>query len=164
MTGARRTKVPLRPPARRSRLRRVTRRLLIVLASCVALGAAPLAAQAKGGGPDVRVSVRCGSGATAELRLRDRDGAIRTRFEVDHARAGTWNVVLVHERRIGWKGSARIASSRDSFELERTLPNYPGSDSVTARATGPRGVVCQAIAVLPEVANDGSGAEQGDDS
>jgi hypothetical protein len=142
----------------------VTRRLLIALASCLTLAVTPLAAQAKGGDPEVRVSVRCGTGATAELRLRDRDGGIRVRFEVDHARRGVWNVVLVHERRIGWKGTARVASSRDSFEVERTLPNYPGSDSVTARATGPSGVVCQAIAVLPGVADSNNGAQHGDDS
>jgi hypothetical protein len=142
----------------------VTRRFLIALAIAAAFAAAPVAAQAKGGDPEVRVSARCGAGATAQLRLRDRDGSIRARFEVDHGRVGAWTVVLVHERQIGWKGRARIASSTDSFEIERTLPNFPGSDSVTARATGPRGVVCQATGVLPEVVVGGNGAGQGDNS
>jgi hypothetical protein len=53
----------------------------------------------------------------------------------------------------------RIAAPHDSFELERTVPDYPGSDSVTARATGPRGVVCQVTATISDVSVDGGGAE-----
>jgi hypothetical protein len=136
----------------------VTRRLLTVLAICTTLAADPIAALAKSGGPDVRVSARCGNGVTAQLRLRPRDGVIRARFEVDHSRAGTWRVVLVHERRIAWKGAPRVTSSRDSFEIERALPDFPGSDAVTARATGPRGAVCQATAVVFEVSDGGSRA------
>jgi hypothetical protein len=136
-------------------------RIVPILVSCIALAAVPVVAHAKDGGPEVRTSARCSSGTTADLRLRARDGGIRVRLEIDHSRAGAWNVVLVHERQVAWKGGARIKGSRDSFELERTVPDFPGSDSVTARATGPRGVVCQVTAVIPDVSDDGGGA-QGD--
>jgi hypothetical protein len=142
----------------------VTRRLLTALAICTTLAAHPIGAQAKDGGPDVRVSARCGSGVTAQLRLRPRDGVIRTRFEVDHSGAGTWRVVLVHERQIAWKGAPRVTSSRDWFEIERALPDFPGSDAVTARATGPRGAVCQATAVVFEVSGGGNGAQPPNDT
>jgi hypothetical protein len=140
-----------------------TRRLLLAL--CLVLAALPVAAQAKGGDPEVRTSARCGNGTTADLRLRVRDGGIQARFEVQHGRSGAWNVVLVHERRIGWKGSLRSSGSSRSFEIERTLPDFPGSDSVTARATGPKGALCQLTAVVPDGSGgDGGGQQGGDDS
>ena len=92
-----------------------------------------------------------GSGATAELRLRRRDDGIELRFEVDHSRAAVaWRVVLVHERRIAWKGAARTTRPDGSFEVRRTLPDLPGADAVTAQAWGPRGLVCRAAATLPD--------------
>lgn len=143
----------------------MTPRLLIALAVCTTVAALPVAAAAKGGQPDVRVSVRCGDGVTAGLRLQARDNGIRARFEVDHARAGSWNVVLVHERQVAWKGQSRVTLMRGSFEIERTVPDFPGSDAVSARATGPRGTVCQATAVAPQaatqVSNDQNGAQPG---
>jgi hypothetical protein len=134
-------------------------RLLPILVSCIVLAALPVVAYGKDRRPEVRTSARCNSATTADLRLRTRDAAIRVRLEIDHSRAGAWNVVLVHERQVAWKGRARIAASHDSFELERTVPDYPGSDSVTARATGPRGVVCQVTAAISDVSVDGGGAE-----
>ncbi|MDX6569807.1 MAG: hypothetical protein QOH15_2385 [Gaiellales bacterium] len=117
--------------------------LLLVL---VSLALVPVAALAKDGRPEVRTSVSCGSGVTAALRLRAQGGQIRARFEVGSSRAGLWHIVFVHERRVAWRGSAT-----SSFEVERSLPDFPGSDAVSARATGPRGVVCQVAGVLPEV-------------
>jgi hypothetical protein len=128
--------------------------LLVLLASFAAV---PAAALAKNGRPEVRTSVSCGSGVTADLRLRAQDGRIRARFEVGRSRAGTWHIVFVHERRVAWRGSAT-----NSFEVERSLPDFPGSDAVSARATGPRGVVCQAAGVLPEVSDADNGAQGGD--
>jgi len=134
-------------------------RILPILLICIAVAAVPAIAQGKDGGPEVRTSARCSGTTTADLRLRARDGGIRIRLEIDHSRAGAWSVVLVHERKVAWKGRARIAASRDSFELERTVPDYPGNDSVTARATGPRGAVCQITAVISDVSDDGDGAQ-----
>jgi hypothetical protein len=108
-----------------------------------------LPASAKDGG-EVRVAGSCGTGAAASLRLRSKDGGIELRFEVEHTRRGVvWHVVVVHERRVEWKGDTRTNRSTGSFELRRTLRDFPGSDEVTVRALGPRGVVCRAQATLP---------------
>ena len=127
-------------------------RLLVPLAICLALLAArPVAALAKDGPGEVRVAGVCSSGATSKLRLRARDGGIELRFEVDHSRAGVvWRVSLVHERRVAWKGSAKTTRPSGSFEVQRTLPDLLGADAITARAVGPRGLVCRATAVLPD--------------
>jgi hypothetical protein len=109
----------------------------------------PVSASAKGGRPEVRVAGSCGSGATSSLRLRGGDGGIEVRFEVDHARAGiAWRVVLVHERRVAWKGAASTARPGGSFEVQRILPDLPGADAVTVSAWGPKGLVCRATATL----------------
>ncbi|MGZ8707298.1 MAG: hypothetical protein ACXW0R_07935 [Gaiellaceae bacterium] len=110
-----------------------------------------VAAVAKDGRGDVRVKGVCGSGATSTLRLKSGDDGIDMRFEVDHSRPGVaWRVVLVHERRIAWKGAVRATRPSGSFEVRRTLQDLPGADAVTARAWGPRGLVCRAAAVLPD--------------
>jgi hypothetical protein len=112
--------------------------------------AAPsVAAVAKDGGGEVRVAGVCGSGATSKLRLKSGDDGIELRFEVDHSRPGViWRVVLVHERRIAWKGAARTTRPDGSFEVRRTLRDLPGADAVSVRAWGPRGLVCRAAAIL----------------
>jgi hypothetical protein len=119
-------------------------------AICLALAlGAPASALAHGGDEqDVRVRGTCGRGASSELRLRAKDGAIRVEFEVDSRRAGErWRVVLVHERRVAWRGRARIRSGH-SFRIRRSLPDFGGADQVTARASGPRGNTCEAGALL----------------
>jgi hypothetical protein len=127
--------------------------LLLVLALLALAAVGPGSALAKGGHgdrPEVRVAGVCGKGATSKLKLKARDGAIEAEFEVDHNRAGTpWRVVLVQERRVVWRGHARTGGASGSFSVERRLGDYPGADQVMARAVGPRGVTCQATAVLP---------------
>lgn len=136
---------------------RVRVRLFLLGALVASIAALPGAAVARDGHPEIRSSVSCGGGASAELRLRAQDGRIRVRFEVGRGRAGIWHIVLVHERRIAWRGTATSA-----FEVERSLPDFPGSDAVSARATGPRGAVCQVGGVLPDVSNGDTGTEGGD--
>ena len=78
--------------------------------------ARPAAAVAKDGRGEVRVAGVCGSGATSKLRLKSDDDGIELRFEVDYSRAGVvWRVVLVHERRIAWKGAVRTTRPSGSF-------------------------------------------------
>ena len=109
---------------------------------------AAIARGGDGGGGEVRAAGSCGAGASSDLRLRSRDGGIRVRFQVEHARRGAaWRVVLVQDRRVVWRGRARNRGG--SFELERTLRDLPGADRVTARAWGPAGVTCAAAATLP---------------
>lgn len=129
-------------------------RLLVLLfgvGMLLLFAARPVAAVAKDGRGEVRVAGVCGSGAASKLRLKSGDDGIELQFEVDHSRAGVvWRVVLVHERRIAWKGAARTTRLNGSFEVRRTLQDLPGADAVTARAWGPRGLVCRAAATLPD--------------
>jgi hypothetical protein len=122
--------------------------VIAAISLALALGA-PSSALARGGdGQDVRVSGTCGTGATAKLRLRAKDGAIQVEFEVKGRRAGErWGVVLVHERRVAWRGAARTRSGR-AFRIRRSIPDFAGADQVTARASGPRGNTCAATGLL----------------
>jgi hypothetical protein len=102
------------------------------------------------GRSEVRVAGTCGKGASAKLKLKSRDGRIEAEFEVHHGRAGsTWRVTIVHERKVEYRGRRRIGGASRSFEVDRRMPDYSGADGVTARATGPGGVVCVASAMLP---------------
>jgi translation initiation factor IF-1 len=129
---------------------------LLVLALLVGAGLAlfapgRVAAVSKDDHGEVRVAGVCGSGTTSKLRLKGGDDGIELRFEVDHSRAGVvWRVVLVHERRIAWKGTARTIRPYGAFEVRRTLPDLLGTDAVTATAWGPHGLVCRAAATLPD--------------
>jgi hypothetical protein len=125
--------------------------LLLALLALAVTG--PAAALAKGGRddrPEVRVAGVCGHGAKSKLKLKARDGAIEAQFEVDNNRSGTvWRVVFVQERRVVYRGRARTHAPSGSWSLEERLADFPGSDQVMARAVGPRGLTCQATAVLP---------------
>ena len=126
------------------------------LAGCgavVALLAAAPAAGAKDGGSDdrreARVDATCSRGATAELRLRSRDGAIRVEFDLRRRRSGElWRVAVVQERRVRWRASLRTRGSSGSLRVRRTLRDLDGPDRVTVRASGPRGLTCEANATL----------------
>jgi len=129
----------------------VRRVLVLVVGSLLLFAASPVAARAKDGRPEIRVAGVCVGGATSKLRLRSDGDGIEVRFEVDHSRAGeVWRVALVHERRIGWKGSVKTSRPGGSFEVERTLKDFQGADDVSVRAGGPRGIVCRADATLPD--------------
>jgi hypothetical protein len=125
------------------------------LALCAVLlaGLAPATAVAKDGDDDgrreARVTGTCSSGAASTLRLRSRDGEIRVDFQVKRRRAGeSWRVVVVHERRVASRTSARTSGSDGSFQLRRTLGDLEGPDEVVVRAAGPRGMTCEASATL----------------
>ena len=114
---------------------------------CAAL-VLPLAAPADDGDDrkEVRVAGACTGSSRASLRLRADDGSIRVEFEVDTDRVGaTWNVIVLHERRIAFRATVRSGSS-GSVKLQRTLPDWFGTDRIVIRATGPRGASCRASA------------------
>lgn len=127
---------------------RITCALALVL---VAGLLASTSALAKDGGDrrEARVSGTCSKGATSTLRLRSRDGTITVRFDVKrrHARE-TWRVVIVHERRVAWRVKARTRKS-SGFRVQRSIDDFGGPDTVTARAFGPRAMTCEASATLP---------------
>ena len=56
-------------------------------------------------------------------------------------------VVLLHERRIAFRGNLRTRSN-GSIELKRSVPDWFGVDDLVARASGPRGESCRVSARL----------------
>jgi hypothetical protein len=135
-----------------ARLRAASLPLTIAIALLALAVLAPASALARHGGgdrPEVRVGGTCGRGATSALKLKADDGAIEAEFEVHGRRGSTWRVFFVQERRVAWRGRARTAGRSSSFSVERRLSDYAGPDQVLARAVGPRGITCQAIATLP---------------
>jgi len=136
-----------------SRRRRHPLPLLVALALLALAAVGPGSALAKGGHggpPEVRVAGVCGKGATSKLKLKADDGRIEAEFEVDQNRAGArWRVVFVQERRVVYRGRVRTHAPSGSWSIEKRLADFPGSDQIMARAVGPRGLTCQASAVLP---------------
>src|SRR3954447_1209349 len=123
----------------------VCSRALLTLSVAVALAFAAASPALAHRGGDVRATGTCGHGATSQLRLRAKDGAIRVELEVRGRRGGErWRVVLVHERRVAWRGRARTRGGSDSFRIRRSIPDFSGADQVTARAAGPHGNTCVA--------------------
>lgn len=111
--------------------------------------ATPALAKGGDGRREARVSGSCGKGATSQLRLRSRDGAISVEFELKRRRAGEpWRLVLVHERRVASRARLRTKGSSGSLRMRRTLDDLDGPDAVTVRASGPRGMTCEASATL----------------
>ncbi|MGZ8707790.1 MAG: hypothetical protein ACXW0R_10450 [Gaiellaceae bacterium] len=120
-----------------------------VLASALIVAAGPaLAKDSDGDRSEARVAGTCSKGATSKLRLRSRDGTIRVEFEVKARHARVWRLVLVHERRVEWRGTVRTHGSSGSFRIRRSLDDLDGPDQVRARASGPRGMTCEASATL----------------
>ena len=97
---------------------------------------------------EVRVSGVCGGRTAASLRAKADDGRLEVRFGVERASAGRWTVVLVHERRVAWRGSRLVRRGSNSFEVRRSLRDLAGADAVVARAWGPGGVTCRATATV----------------
>ena len=105
------------------------------------------------GGPrsdddDVRVTGTCSGKSRATMRVRADDGSLRVELRIDPGRAGPWNVVLLHERRIAFRGTIRARSSSGSVRLRRTVADWFGRDTLVARATGPRRETCRATATI----------------
>lgn len=122
---------------------------VLVLLVLAAFAPATAASARDGGDARVRQEARCGRAASLRLELRARDGAIHTRFSLEHGRRGeTWRTVLVQEDRVVWRGSRRLTGG-GTFEVGVGLRDLPGVDRVSVRTTGPRGTVCRVAAVLP---------------
>src|SRR5436190_6271403 len=83
----------------------MTRRLPALLLALWLLATAAPAIAKDGDSSEVRLSGTCGRGASSELRVRARDGSIRVDFAVRPRTRGRWRAVIVHERRVEWRGS-----------------------------------------------------------
>ena len=124
--------------------------LLALAAICIALFL-PVRAVADDGDdrPDVRRSEKCTGSSHATLRLRPDHDTIRVELEIDTDRAGSrWAVILLHERRIAFRGALRTGQSSGSLKLRRNMPDWFGADNVVVRATGPRAEMCRISATV----------------
>jgi hypothetical protein len=126
--------------------------LLLALALAVAL-AIPAAAAADdddGSRRDVRVTGTCSGSGDAELRVRERgDGELRVDLVLRTRQRGeSWVVVIVHERRLAFRGRLQTSRSSGTISLRRTVRDLFGEDTVSVRASGPRGASCRAAATV----------------
>lgn len=124
---------------------RPVRLLLVAVASCAALSL-PAVAPADDDPGEARKAGICTGASEASLRLRAEDGEIRVEFEIDSRWPGTWNVIVLHERRIAFRGPIRPRSTSRSVRLRRVLEDWYGRDTITVRASGPRSETCRASA------------------
>jgi hypothetical protein len=122
---------------------------VVLIAAFWALGPAPADARpADGSGrEELRTAGTCGRGATSRLRLRSDDGSIEVRFEIRGRARAHWDVVLVHERRVVWRGSVR-AGRTGYLRVRRDIPDYAGADEIMGRGIGPGGITCTAAGTL----------------
>jgi hypothetical protein len=92
---------------------------------------------------------QCGGGAKSKLSVwAEQERLIGAAFTLTGVRpGGEWRVVVVHEGRVAWRGSAR-ADDHGSLKVKRRLDDYPGADRVAVRAHGPDGATCDAAVRL----------------
>jgi hypothetical protein len=123
--------------------------LALALAALVVAAAAPTAAHADDD-DDVRITRSCSAGSSVGLRVRGRDGdVLRADVDLRAARRGTsWVVTIVHERRVVLRATRGTGSTSRTLSVRATIPDWPGRDTVTVRALGPRGEICRAVATL----------------
>ncbi len=130
------------------------RRLSLLLALAALIVALPLAPVARADDDadrdDVRVERSCARQSTIRLRVRaEDDDRLRVDLDVRSSRRGTtWTVSVVHERRLARSVTRRTSGSSRSFSVRFALPDWPGRDTVVARAVGPRGEVCLAAVTV----------------
>lgn len=125
-----------------------SRRVLVALAALCAALALPLTATADDGPDDVRRTGVCSHSSEVKLRLRSDDDVIRVDLEVKtRQRGSTWTVILLHERRVAFRGNLRTDGD-GSIGLRRSVPNWFGVDSFVIRAASLRSETCRVSAEL----------------
>ena len=131
------------------------RTVALFVAAALTVLLVPLAPRADDGDgssseADVRVELSCSATSSVRLRVRTRDDDLmRVDIDVRTTRRGaTWTVVTVHERRLVSRTQRRTSTSSRSFSLRYAIPDWPGRDTITVRATGPRGELCRASATV----------------
>lgn len=119
--------------------------LLAALVACAAL-VLPAVASADDGG-EVRKAGTCTASSRMTIRLRHDDDRIRVELEIRTRRKGSaWNVILLHERRIAFRGVIR--SRGDTVRLRRSIADWFGRDSIVVRASGLRLESCRVSAAV----------------
>jgi hypothetical protein len=155
------TKVHLRPNGANATIGVMSSLRLPICLLFLAFTALVLGAAARADDDDDDVTSRagiCTTSSTARLDLRkgDRSGhgggddkRIEVTFTVDSRRNGvSWRVILLHERRIVFRGKLRTRPPKGIFVLSGAVSDYYGSDAIAARATSSSGEVCRASASL----------------
>jgi len=136
----------------------VVRTLLLVLAlaALLAVAAATPATARADDGNDVRVTRSCTAGSAVRLRVRERhDDLLRVDVDLRATRRDTaWIVTVVHERRVALRATRRSTAGSRSLSVRVAIPDWPGRDTVTVRALGPRGEICRAVATLVDDVED----------
>lgn len=124
------------------------RALALVVVFTATLTAAPPASADDDDRDDVRVRGTCTASTEFRLRVRADDGRLRVEFELDNrAGAARWQIVVLHERRIAWRGT-RFTPRRGSARLRMSLADWFGTDTVSVRAVAPRGETCRAAVTV----------------
>ena len=115
---------------------------LCLLAAAALAVSAPAAAD-----DDARVRAGC-AGGTAELRLKAGGETIEVELRLSSRRSGTWRIVLLHERALVFQGTRRATGSGYSFRLRRSIPDWPGRETVTASMRTGNGRTCRLAATM----------------
>jgi hypothetical protein len=130
----------------------VRRTFATVTATTAALSGLVLlapAADASGGGGDVRASGTC-VGATWKLKAKPDNGRLDIEFEVDSNRVGqTWSVRLTDNTVQIFSGTRKTLAPSGSFSVDILRPNRAGVDTIQARAVNSvTGAVCRGHVAL----------------
>jgi hypothetical protein len=121
--------------------------LLAAVAACAGLSL-PSVASADDGG-EVRKAGSCTASSKMSVRLRADDGKIRVELEIEgRQRGAAWNVILLRERRIVFRGVVRARNGGREARLRRTFDDWFGRDSIVIRASGPRAETCRVSAAI----------------
>ena len=121
--------------------------LLAAVAACAALSLPSVASPDDG--RDVRKAGTCTAGSRMSVRLRADGERIRVELEIEgRQRGANWNVILLRERRIAFRGVIRAREGSREVRLRRTLDDWFGRDSIVIRASGPLAETCRVSAAV----------------
>jgi hypothetical protein len=121
--------------------------LLAAVAACAGLSL-PSVASADDGG-EVRKAGSCTASSEMSVRLRADRRKIRVELEIEgRQRGAAWNVILLRERRIVFRGVVRARNGSREARLRRTFDDWFGRDSIVIRASGPRAETCRVSAAI----------------
>lgn len=137
-------------------VRRSRHLLVLALAVLSAVAAATPATARADDGSDVRVTRSCTAGSEVRLRVRERDDhLLRVDIDLRATRRGTaWIVTIVHERRVVLRATRRTGAESRLLSMRVAISDWPGRDTVTVRALGPRGELCRAVVTFADEVDD----------
>lgn len=125
-------------------------RLLSAATMSAAILVAPPALAHSSDDGDRNETIRTGqcSGATTwKLKAKSDDGGIEVEAEIDSNRTGqAWRWVIRHNGSVSARGTSVTAGRSGSFDVERRMADFPGTDRFVLRATNPAsGETCRGV-------------------